>query len=58
VCPTEIIAFSERIQEFKDIDVEVGGAGGGRDTGAAANPLPAQAAAAPRHLALVCVRRR
>ncbi len=25
VCPTEIIAFSERIQEFRDIGVEVGG---------------------------------
>ena len=23
VCPTEIIAFSDRIQEFKDIDCEV-----------------------------------
>lgn len=26
VCPTEIIAFSDRIQEFKDLDVEVLGA--------------------------------
>ena len=24
VCPTEIIAFSDRIQEFKEIDAEVG----------------------------------
>jgi hypothetical protein len=24
-CPTEIIAFSDRIQEFRDIGVEVGG---------------------------------
>ena len=23
VCPTEIIAFSDRIQEFKEIDAEV-----------------------------------
>jgi peroxiredoxin (alkyl hydroperoxide reductase subunit C) len=26
VCPTEIVAFSDRIQEFKDINVEVVGA--------------------------------